>query len=340
MTTMTDPVRWGVLGSAAIAVNKVIPGMQKADNCEILGLASRDAGRAAETAAALGIDRSHGSYQALLDDPDIEAVYIPLPNNLHAEWTLRAAEAGKHVLCEKPIAMSADEAATMVAGAEKAGVKLMEAFMYRLHPSWVRVRDLVAAGGIGELRAVHGFFSYTNLDPANIRNIAELGGGGLMDIGCYPVNVARMMFGAEPTDVRASVHRDPSFGTDSLTSAVLDFDGRHAVLSCSTQHEPYQHVQVLGTEGRLSVEIPFNIPPDLPTHITRASGGTRPVAPDVEVIEFPPADQYQIQGELFSAAIRDDTPVPTPPADAVDNMRVIEAIFADADGTRPGSPGR
>ncbi|WP_298328858.1 Gfo/Idh/MocA family oxidoreductase [Haloactinopolyspora sp.] len=333
---MTDPVRWGVLGAAAIAVNKVIPGMQKAANCHILGLASRNADRAGEVAASLGIERSYGSYEALLADPDIEAVYVPLPNNLHAEWTLRAAAAGKHVLCEKPMAMSADEAATMVEGAAKAGVKLMEAFMYRLHPSWVRVRELVAGGSIGELQAVHGFFAYHNLDPANIRNIADLGGGGLMDIGCYPVNVARMMFGAEPTAVHAALRRDPTFGTDVLTSAVLDFDGRHAVLSCSTQHEPYQHVQLLGTEGRLSVEIPFNIPPDLPTRIVRYAGGTPPVAPGTEVFEFAPADQYQIQGELFSAAIRADTPVPTPPEDAVANMAVLERIVAAAGGAARG----
>ncbi len=327
---MAEPVRWGVLGSAAIAVNKVIPGMQKADNVTILGLASRDADRAAETAAGLGIERSYGSYEALLDDPDIEAVYIPLPNNLHAQWTLRAAEAGKHILCEKPIAMSTDEAATMVDGAANAGVKLMEAFMYRLHPSWAHVRDLVADGGIGELRAIHGFFAYNNLDPANIRNIAELGGGGLMDIGCYPVNVARMMFGTEPTGVHAAVRRDATFGTDALTSAVLDFDGHHAVLSCSTQHEPYQRVELLGTDGRLTVEIPFNIPPDRPTRVLRASGGNPPAAPDVDVIEFPPADQYQLQGELFSQAVREGTPAPTPPEDAISNMRVIERIFAAA----------
>ncbi|WP_129664765.1 Gfo/Idh/MocA family protein [Phytoactinopolyspora endophytica] len=326
---MTDPVRWGVLGCAAIAVNKVIPGMQGADNCDIVGIASRDADRAADVAARLGIRRSYGSYQALLDDPEIEAVYIPLPNNLHAEWTLRAAEAGKHVLCEKPLAMSAAEAATMVAGCRDAGVKLMEAFMYRLHPSWVRTRELVAEGRIGELKVVDGFFSYNNTDPTNIRNIAELGGGGLMDIGCYPINVARMMFGTEPTGVHASIYRDPEFGTDALTSAVLDFGGRHATFTSSTQLVHHQRVHLLGTEGWLLVEIPFNIPPDQPARVVVASNGKPPV-PDTEVLEFPPADQYGIQGELFSAAVRGDTPVPTPPEDAIANMTVIEQVFAAA----------
>ncbi|NEE03711.1 Gfo/Idh/MocA family protein [Phytoactinopolyspora halotolerans] len=327
---MTDPVRWGVLGCAAIAVNKVIPAMLQADNCDIVGIASRDADRAAAAAAQLGLRRSYGSYQELLDDPEIEAVYIPLPNNLHAEWTLRAADAGKHVLCEKPLAMDAAEAAEMVAGCRKAGVKLMEAFMYRLHPSWVRVRELVAEGRIGELKVVDGFFSYNNTDPANIRNIAELGGGGLMDIGCYPINVARMMFGSEPTSVQASVHRDRVFGTDTLTSAVLDFDGRHAKLTCSTQLEHHQRVHLVGTEGWLLVEIPFNIPPDLPTRVVVASGGNPPVAPELEVLEFPPADQYRIQGELFSAAVREDTDVPTPPEDAIANMVVIDEVLAAA----------
>jgi predicted dehydrogenase len=304
--------------------------MQQAAGCDVAGIASRNLDRAEEAAARLGIAHTYGSYQALLDDPYIEAVYIPLPNNLHAEWTLKAAAAGKHVLCEKPLAMTSAEAETMVAACREAGVLLMEAFMYRHHPSWVRARELVDQGRIGELLAVEAVFSYRNTDPANIRNIAELGGGALMDIGCYPVNVARMMFGAEPTIVQAALRRDPVFGTDVLTSALLDFDGRHASFTCSTQLEPDQRVHLLGTEGRLLVEIPFNIPPGLPTRIIHTAGGNPPVAPGTDVIEFPAADQYQIQGELFAAAIREHKPAPTPPEDAVANMRVIEQIFAAA----------
>ncbi|WP_166345524.1 Gfo/Idh/MocA family protein [Phytoactinopolyspora limicola] len=328
---MAGPVRWGVLGVAAIATKKVIPSMQRAADCEILGIASRDADRAAKAAAELGIPRHYGSYQALLDDPDIDAVYIPLPNNLHAEWTLRAAAAGKHILCEKPLAMSAAEARTMVAACDEAGVVLMEAFMYRLHPLWARTRDLVAEGRIGELRAIQAIFAYNNTDPANIRNIVELGGGGLMDIGCYPINAARMMFGAEPTAIQASIRRDPTFGTDVLTSAVLDFDGRQASFVCSTQLEPAQRVELFGSEGRLVVEIPFNIPADRPTFITHIAGGKPPVEPGITVIEVPAADQYSIQGSRFAQAVRDGAPAPTPPADAVANMAVIEGVFAAAE---------
>ena len=231
-------------------------------------------------------------------------MYIPLPNHLHAPWTLRAAAAGKHVLCEKPLAMSSAEAQEMVDGCRSAGVALMEAFMYRLHPLWVRVRELVRDGAVGELEAIQAFFSYRNLDPLNIRNVSEFGGGALMDIGCYPVNVARMMFDAEPISVAGVVRRDPQFGTDALTSAVLDFGGRHATFTCSTQLEDDQRVHLIGTEGRLLVEIPFNIPPDRPTRIIRAAGGRPPVEPGIEIIEVPPADQYAAQCDAFSAAIR------------------------------------
>jgi len=331
---MTAPVRWGVLGCAGIAVRHVIPAKQRSSRCEVLAIASRDGARAASTAASLGIPRSHGSYEALLADPDVEAVYIPLPNHLHREWTLRAAAAGKHVLCEKPLAITAADGAAMVDGCAGAGVLLMEAFMYRLHPMWRKVHALVSEGAIGELLAVQAWFSYHNVDPGNIRNVADYGGGALLDIGCYPVNVARWMFGAEPTTVSAAVRSDPSFGTDVLTSALLDFEGRHATLTCSTQLEPDQRVHLVGSEGRLLVEIPFNIPPDRPTRIVRAAGGEPPVAPGIEVIEIAAADQYTVQGDAFSAAVRDGTAVPTPPSDAIANLEVIERIFAAA-ATRP-----
>lgn len=327
---MTEPVRWGVIGCASIAMRKVLPAMKQASNCDILAIASRDPAKAAAAAAELDIERHYGSYESLLADPDVEAVYVPLPNHLHAEWTVKAAEAGKHVLCEKPLALTAAEATTMVDACERAGVSLMEAFMYRLHPQWVRARELVESGRIGELCAIEASFAYHNTDPANIRNIAEMGGGALMDIGCYPVNVARMMFGGEPADVHAAIRRDPTFGTDILTTVLLDFGGRHASFVCATQLEPEQRVQFLGTEGRLLVEIPFNIPPDRPTRLVLTAGGNPPVDPAREVIEVPATDQYRVQGELFSAAVRDGTPVPTPPADAIANMKVIERIFAAA----------
>ncbi len=328
MTEGSERVRWGVLGCAAIATHKVVPAMQRSERCEVVAIASRDLGRAAETAHSLGIPGHYGSYDDLLADPSVEAVYIPLPNHLHSEWTLRAAAAGKHVLCEKPLALSVAEATAMVDACRAAGVVLMEAFMYRLHPMWRRVRELVVAGLIGEVEAIQVFFSYRNVDPTNIRNIAAYGGGAMMDIGCYAVNVVRWMFDGEPTDVTAAVRRDPRFGTDVLASAVLDFGGRHATFTCSTQIESDQRVHLIGTNGRLLVEIPFNIPPDLPTRIVHAAGGDPPVAPGIEVIEIPAADPYSVQCDAFSAAVRDGSNVPIPPEDAIANMAVIERILA------------
>lgn len=324
-----DAVRWGVLGAAGIAVNKVIPAMQGTGSSPVHAIASRSPERAARVADELGIPRAYGSYEELLGDPEIEAVYIPVPNSLHVEWTLAAAGAGKHVLCEKPLAMTSAEAERAIRGCEAAGVKLMEAFMYRLHPMWVEVRRMVAEGAIGELLAVQTVFSYHNVDPDDIRNIQAYGGGALYDIGCYAVNTARMLFGSEPTGVKASIRRDETFGTDVLTSAVLDFDGRHSTFTCSTQLEDDQRVTVLGTRGRLVVEIPFNIPPDTETRVLHFSGGSPPVEPGLVVHRIPAANQYGIQADAFSRAIREDTPVPTPPEDAVANLRVIEQIFAD-----------
>jgi predicted dehydrogenase len=334
MVTPTEaaPVRWGVLGVAGIAVHKVIPAMQASQSSPVVAIASRTAGKAEAAATELGVERAYDSYEALLGDPDVEAVYIPLPNHLHAEWTMKAASAGKHVLCEKPLAMSSEQAEEMVGFCDQAGVKLMEAFMYRLHPMWVGVKEIVDSGRLGDLLAVQAFFSYRNVDPENIRNIAEYGGGALMDIGCYPVNVARMLFDAEPSRVKAVIRRDPEFGTDFLTSALLDFEGRQASFTCSTQIEDSQGVEIVGTEGRIEVEIPFNIPPDRPTRFVHYAGGHPPTDPDFEAHEFPIADQYGIQADAFSRAIRQGTPVPTPPADAVANMVVIERIIADADG--------
>jgi predicted dehydrogenase len=324
---MSDRLRFGVLGCAAIAVQKVIPAIQRSERCEVVAIASRDLDRAAATAADLGIGRHHGSYDDLLADADVEAVYIPLPNHLHAAWTLRAANAGKHVLCEKPLALDTTEATGMIEGCRRAGVTLMEAFMYRLHPMWTRVHELVTQGSIGELQAIQAFFSYRNLDADNIRNIAAYGGGALMDIGCYTINVARWMFDAEPTSVVGAVRVDPTFGTDVLSSAVLDFEGRQATFTCSTQIEPDQRVHLVGTEGRLLVEIPFNIPPDRPTRIIRAAGGDPPVSPAIEVITVPAADAYAVQVDAFAAAIREGAPVPIPPEDALGNLAVIERIL-------------
>ena len=322
-----DMLRWGVLSTAKIGIEKVIPATATATRCEVVAIASRDLSRAQAVASRLGIGRAFGSYEDLLADADVDAVYNPLPNHHHTEWTIAAARSGKHVLCEKPLATYAAEAERMIQVCEVEGVLLMEAFMYRLHPTWEAARDLLASGRIGELRAVQSWFSYFNDDPRNIRNIVEAGGGALYDIGCYCVNLSRMLFGAEPERVQGSVTRDPVMGIDVLTSAILDFDDGVATFTCSTRAEPDQRVHIYGTEGRISLEIPFNIPPDRPTRVFVTAGGDPPVRPETEVLTFDLANEYSIQAERFAAAVLDRTPVPIPPSDAVGNLRVIEELF-------------
>ncbi len=323
-------LRWGVLSTAAIGRNRVIPAIQSAPHCEVVAIASRDPSAGARAAAELGIPTTHGSYEALLADPQVEAVYIPLPNHLHATWAIAAAEAGKHVLCEKPLAMSVAEAERMIAAADVAGVRLMEAFMYRLHPSWLAVRDLVASGRIGRLTAVQSWFSFYNDDPTNIRNIAEAGGGALYDIGCYCINLSRMLFDREPTRVSGSVLRDPATGIDVVSSGILEFEDALASFTCSIRAEDDQRVDIYGSSGRISIEIPFNIPPDLPTRVFVTAGGDPPVAPLSETLTFDPADPYAVEADAFALAILDGTPIPVPPSDAVGNLAVIERLFAGA----------
>ena len=315
-------VRWGILSTAKIGTEKVIPAMQQGELSEITAIASRDADRARAAADALGIPKSYGSYEELLADPDIDAIYNPLPNHLHVSLSIQAMEAGKHVLCEKPIGLTSGEGQQLVdAGAAHPELKLMEAFMYRHHPQWQRARQIVADGGVGELRTIQTAFAYFNDDGENIRNIADIGGGGMMDIGCYAISVARFIFDAEPDRVVGIVEYDETFGTDRLASAMLDFGRGTGTFSCSTQLTPYQRVNIFGTTGRVEIEIPFNAPPDRPCLMWHETGD------GIEEIEFPVCDQYTIQGELMSQAILDDTPVPTPIADAVANMKVIEAVF-------------
>ena len=315
-------VRWGILSTAKIGTEKVIPAMQQGALSEITAIASRDADRARAAAELLGIPNSYGSYDELLADPDIDAVYNPLPNHLHVSLSIQALEAGKHVLCEKPIGLTSAEGQQLVdVGAAHPELKLMEAFMYRHHPQWQRARQIVADGGIGELRTIQTAFAYFNDYGQNIRNIAEIGGGGLMDIGCYAISLARFIFDAEPDRVVGIVEYDEAFGTDRLSSAMLDFGRGTSTFTCSTQLTPYQRVNIFGTSGRVEIEIPFNAPPDRPCRMWHETEG------ETLEIEFPVCDQYAIQGELMSQAILEDTAVPTPITDAVANMKVIEAVI-------------
>ena len=327
--TSTSVVRWGVLSTADIGMSKVTPAIQRAPNADVVAIASRDGARARAAAATLGIAAAYDSYDALLDARDVDAVYVPLPNDQHAEWTIKAMQAGKHVLCEKPLAMSADQAHDMVDASTQSGVLLQEAFMYRHHPTWVETVRLVRDGRIGDLQAVHTFFSYYNDDPSNIRNRRENGGGALMDIGCDAINAARLLVGAEPDGVVGSVRRDPTTGVDTLSSAVLTFPGGvQSSFTVGIRSEPYQRVHVIGSNGRIEVEIPFNIPPHLPTRLHVSAGGDPPVAPHTVSLTVEEADQYTVQAELFGQAILDGAPAPVHPADAVANMRVIDSLLA------------
>jgi predicted dehydrogenase len=330
-------LRWGILSTADIGRHKVVPAIQAARRCRVVAVGSRDLTRGEAYARELGIPRAYGSYDEVLADPEVDAVYIPLPNHLHADWTIAAARAGKHVLCEKPLAMTAAEAQRMVNAAEEAGVVLLEAFMYRLHPSWAAVRELVAGGRIGRLSAIQSWFGYYNDDPADIRNIAEYGGGALYDIGCYCISLSRMLFGEEPIRVAAAMTLDPVAQVDIRTSAVLDFPSGSADFTCSTRTQTDQRVHIYGTRGRISVGIPFNIPPDRPTEVVLIAGDAPRRPTRTELLEFAPSNQYTAQAEELAAAVLDGQPLRFPPSDGVANMRVIDRIF-EAAGVRQPRP--
>jgi predicted dehydrogenase len=334
---MPKKVRWGVLGVASIAVRKVIPGMQQGEWSEVAAVASRDGHKAAAAASELGIPKAYGSYEELLQDADIEAVSNPLPNQLHVPWTIKAAEAGKHVLCEKPLSLNAEEARTLLAVRDRTGVKIGEAFMVRTHPQWLRTREIVESGRIGTLRSVMGFFSYNNPDPANIRNVLEWGGGGLMDIGCYPITTSRFVFRAEPSRVMGLIERDPQMKVDRLASAILEFPSGQSIFTCSTQLVPYQRMQFFGTKGRIDVEIPFNAPNDRPSRIF-IDDGSDLLGAGIRTEEISTCDQYTIQGDLFSRAIREGGDVPVSLEHAIQNMSVIDAIFRSAESGKWEKP--
>jgi predicted dehydrogenase len=330
-------VKWGVLGVASIAVRKVIPAMQKGVWSEVTAIASRDERKAQDAAGNLGIPTAYGSYEALLADPEIEAIYNPLPNHLHVPWSIKAAEAGKHVLCEKPISLTVAEAKTLRTARDRCGVKIGEAFMVKTHPQWVRTRELIRKGVIGELRAILGAFSYFNRDPNNVRSVPEWGGGGLLDIGCYPITTSRFLFGEEPSRVIGLVERDPELKIDRLTSAMLDFPSGQSVFTCSMQLVPYQRMQFFGTKGRIEIKIPFNSPNDRPCEIL-IDDGRDVFGGGITTQLIPTCDQYTVQGDAFSRAVREGGEVPVPLEDAIGNMAVIEAVFRSAESGRWEQP--
>ncbi|WP_319542305.1 Gfo/Idh/MocA family oxidoreductase [uncultured Pseudodesulfovibrio sp.] len=323
-------IRFGILSTAKIARTKVIPAMQQGKLTEVTAIASRSLGNAQKVADELGIAKAYGSYEKLLADKNVDAVYIPLPNHLHVEWTLKAMNKGKHVLCEKPMGLTGDEVNRLINATVTApDAKVMEGFMYRFHPQWIEAKRLVDEGEIGELVTIQSFFSYFNADPNNIRNKADLGGGGLMDIGCYPVSLSRFIFNAQPRRVMSFRNQDPEFGTDRVFSGMLDFNGRIATFTCSTQMADYQRVNIVGTTGRIEILIPFNAPPDKPCTILLQQGAKEEMV--VQPLTFDPCDQYTLQGDAFARAILDDTQPPTTLMDAFDNMHVIDALVKSAE---------
>lgn len=317
-----NKVRWGVLSTSNFALTKVIPALLKGNHLEVAAIASRDLNKAQAAAKRFGIAKAYGSYEELLDDAAIDVIYNPMPNHLHVPWSIKALEAGKHVLCEKPIGLSSAEAQQLLDMSKKhPRQKVMEGFMYRHHPQWHRAKQLVEDGKVGELRTIQSFFSYFNADANNIRNQAEIGGGGLMDIGCYNISLSRFIFGEEPRRVLGILEYDPNFKTDRVASGILDFGCGTSTFTCSTQLAPYQRVNIFGDEGRIEILIPFNAPPDDHCYLRVERGG------QFNDLQFGICDQYTIEGDLFSLAVINDTPVPTPLEDAVANMKVIEAVF-------------
>ncbi|MGE5605322.1 MAG: Gfo/Idh/MocA family protein [Bacteroidota bacterium] len=316
-----QPLKLGVLGVSGHFIMRVLPALRRSEEVLVYGIASRDGAKAQEAADRYGISRAYPSYDALLDDPAIEAVYIPLPNDLHLEWIKRAADRGKAILCEKPLALNSSQAETAVAYARSKKVQLMEAFMYKFHPQWQRALEIVKYGEIGKVRSIHNWFGYHNVDPKNIRNIKENGGGALLDIGCYAVSSARFLMRAEPQRVLAVIVEDPLFGTDILVNGVLDFGEVRAMFTVGTQTFPQQKVTVQGSAGVLTVELPFNMFPDVPAKLTVQTGV------GVRSVELGPADQYQLMFEAFAKAVRSGAEIPVSPEDAVANLKVLDALF-------------
>lgn len=337
---MTKKVKWGILSTAPIAQRRVLPAMRDCQYAEVVAIGSRSLERAKAVAGQFSIPRAYGTYEDLLGDPGVEAIYNPLPNHLHVEWSIRAASRGKHVLVEKPLSMNVAEARRLLEARDDYHVKIGEAFMVRTHPQWLRAVEVIHSGRIGKLRSILGYFSYFNVDPENTRNIAAYGGGALMDIGCYPIKTSRWVFGEEPVRVIGCVERDPSFKTDRLSSAILEFPTGQCVFTVSTQVVYYQKMQFFGTAGRVDIEIPFNAPIDKPCRILIDDCKNLYASGSAVVEEIPICNQFTIQADLFSQAIRNDTEVPNPLEDSICNVAVIEALFRSAHSHRWESPER
>jgi predicted dehydrogenase len=335
---MTNKVKWGILGAAGIARRRVLPAMLQCELAEVAAVGSRSLAKSQEFAKAFSIPTAYGSYEELINDPEIEVIYNPLPNHLHVEWSIRAASRGKHVLCEKPIARTVAEARRLLEARDEYGVKVGEAFMVRTHPQWLRAHELIRSGRIGKLRSAVGLFGYFNISPENVRNSTDFAGGALMDIGCYPVKMSRFIFSEDPVRVWACIERDPSFKTDRLTSAILEFPTGQSIFTVSTQMTYFQRMEFLGTEGHLEVEIPFNAPTDKPCRLIIDDGKDLYARASQSIELIPICNQFTIQADLFSKAVRGESEVPNPMEDAVCNTAVLEALFRSADSGKWENP--
>jgi len=315
-------VNWGILSTAKIGLERVIPAMQNSQYCSIKAIASRNLIKAKQAADKLNIPKAYGSYEEILDDPDVEALYISLPNHLHVPWSIKTLQAGKHVLCEKPIGLNASEVKKLLKETEKyPNLKIMESFMYRYHPQWQYVKNLIKEWNIGNLKTIRSFFSFYNRDPNNIRNKAEIGGGALMDIGCYCVSLSRFIFDDEPHRVCSIMEYDPEFKIDRLTSGLLEFNQGTSIFTCSTQLSRYQRVEIFGSKGYIIIERPFTPATNEKCEVRYSNGN------DEEKIVFDICNQYTIQVDLFSQSILENKAVPTPLSDALYNMYIIDNLF-------------
>lgn len=323
-----EKIKWGILSSAKIGLKQVIPAIQQGKLSEVTAICSRSLEKAKVAASSLGIEKAYGSYEALLQDPDVDVIYNPLPNNMHLEWTVKAMEAGKHVLCEKPIGLTVAEVEEMIRVRDRCGVKAGEAFMVKSNPQWIETRERVRRGEVGDLRLIQGTFSYYNVDPANIRNIPDLGGGGIWDIGCYPVTISRYIFEQEPVRLVANLEFDPEMKTDRLGSVMMEFPSGQAQFAVSTQLVPYQRMHIFGTGGHLEVQIPFNAPNDRPCTVAQDRGSI--LLDEITTHEYPVTDQYTQMADAFSKAVQEDAEVPVTLEDALNNTRVLTAIFKSA----------
>jgi predicted dehydrogenase len=334
--SLRDPavtsLRWGVLGVAGIAVKAVIPAIQRSHYGRVVAIASRDSTKARHAQETLALDRAYGSYEELLADATIDAVYNPLPNHLHVPWTIKAMEAGKHVLCEKPIAMNAAEASLLRDAETATGKRCSEAFMVSSHPQWVAVRELIAAGRIGTLQLIDAHFSYSRTNPDDVRNHKAYGGGVLMDVGCYPLLMSRWLFGSEPVAAWCDMDIDPVFGVDRLVSAVLQFPNGRATFNCGGQTIAHQTLHCFGSSGRIHVPVPFTPPSHVPStiHVVHATG---PAGPG-ETISFDAVNQYTLQADNFARAVSGHGAMPVSLDDSIANMRAIDTLFRSAQSGR------